>query len=73
MAIPAEMFDEEEPARECLEEDRAVGGANKFSSGEEGEADQSVVFRTFLRIISANQKNSFSSSFRRRKLVFGIS
>ena len=74
MAIPAEMFDEQEPAREFQEEDRAVGGANKFSSGEEGEADQSVVFRTFLRITSANQKNSFSSSFRRRKLVFvGIS
>ena len=52
---------------------RPVFGTNKFSSREEEEADQSVVFRNFSSDYLCDLKrkeNSFSSSFRRRKWFF---
>ena len=52
---------------------RAVGGTNNSAGGKRKKLTNQSCSETFLRITSANQKNSFSSSFRRRKLVFGIS
>ena len=48
IAIPAEIFDEQEPAQEfCGGGQSPVFGTNKFSSREEEKADQSVVFQDF--------------------------
>ena len=52
---------------------RAVGGTNNSAAGKRKKLTNQLCSETFLRITSANQKNSFSSSFTRRKLVFGIS
>ena len=49
------------------------GGTDNSAVGKRKKLTNQSCSETFLRITSANQKNSFSSSFRRRKLVFGIS